>query len=91
MPAKERDRVMDAFRSGEARVLITTNVLARGRNLFMESANSAKVLTCCKYLSLSTMICLLFTSQRATLTVRPICIVLVVPLVMETVVLHSIS
>ncbi len=25
-----RDRVIDAFRSGEAKVLITTNVLARG-------------------------------------------------------------
>jgi ATP-dependent RNA helicase DDX19/DBP5 len=26
----ERDRVIDAFRSGAAKVLITTNVLARG-------------------------------------------------------------
>jgi ATP-dependent RNA helicase DDX19/DBP5 len=28
--AAERDAVMDAFRSGKAKVLITTNVLARG-------------------------------------------------------------
>lgn len=26
----ERDRIIDQFRSGEAKVLITTNVLARG-------------------------------------------------------------
>jgi ATP-dependent RNA helicase DDX19/DBP5 len=26
----ERDRIIDMFRSGEAKVLITTNVLARG-------------------------------------------------------------
>lgn len=26
----ERDRVIDAFRTGQAKVLITTNVLARG-------------------------------------------------------------
>ena len=30
MPPEERDRVMDSFRFGVARVLITTNVLARG-------------------------------------------------------------
>jgi len=30
MDVKERDRVIDAFKTGAARVLITTNVLARG-------------------------------------------------------------
>lgn len=30
MLPSERDQVMDSFRCGEARVLITTNVLARG-------------------------------------------------------------
>jgi superfamily II DNA/RNA helicase len=30
METKERDRVIDSFRSGATRVLITTNVLARG-------------------------------------------------------------
>lgn len=30
LPGPERDRVIDQFRTGEAKVLITTNVLARG-------------------------------------------------------------
>ncbi|KAI9005620.1 P-loop containing nucleoside triphosphate hydrolase protein [Hyaloraphidium curvatum] len=33
--AAERDSVMDAFRSGKAKVLITTNVLARGIDILM--------------------------------------------------------
>lgn len=33
--AVERDNVMDAFRSGKAKVLITTNVLARGIDILM--------------------------------------------------------
>lgn len=30
MEGPDRDRIIDQFRSGEAKVLITTNVLARG-------------------------------------------------------------
>jgi len=37
MKEKERDRVMDRFRSGTDRTLITTNVLARGVDVFQVS------------------------------------------------------
>jgi ATP-dependent RNA helicase DDX19/DBP5 len=35
--AAQRDNVMDLFRSGKAKVLITTNVLARGIDILMVS------------------------------------------------------
>ncbi len=52
MPQKERDAIMGEFRGGNSRVLISTDVWARGldvQQVIAPSANTCNMLPSCRY------------------------------------------
>ena len=44
LSAEERDSVIDAFRSGKSKVLITTNVLARGIDILQVNSKDTHLM-----------------------------------------------
>lgn len=87
MEGPERDRIIDQFRSGEAKVLITTNVLARG----IDVQSVTMVINYVSFLSINLADTCMLIAPRTSLpwpmvakqTQKPIFIELAAPVVLD--------